>query len=86
MKTGKGPQPSAKRTLADDRVFETDWAVEHAGASAEERTETWGSMVKKRYTPPVRDRASTMVNNRRNLIFEGAPHVSVQQHALAGGV
>ncbi|KAK9843775.1 hypothetical protein WJX81_005781 [Elliptochloris bilobata] len=67
-------QRTAKRTLADDSRFETAWSVEHVGAGAEERTETWGSMVKKRYQPPVRDRALTSLNDRRNLIFEGEVH------------
>lgn len=65
-------QRTAKRRLADDERFETAWRVEHVGAGAEERTETWGSMVKRRYQPPVRDRAFTSLNDRKNLIFEGA--------------
>ena len=65
-------QRTAKRRLADDSRFESTWKVEHVGAGAEERTETWGSMVKRRYQPPVRDRAFTSLNDRKNLIFEGA--------------
>ena len=65
-------QRTAKRRLAEREAFETAWRVEHVGAGAEERTETWGSMVKRRYQPPVRDRAYTSLNDRRNLIFEGA--------------
>ena len=65
-------QRTAKRRLAEREAFETAWQVEHVGAGAEERTETWGSMVKRRYQPPVRDRAYTSLNDRKNLIFEGA--------------
>ena len=78
LSAGHGRNPGGKLTVAEAAQFAQDWAVQGPGQGGEDDEDEGGlsaSLLKSRrskFTPKSRDTATVSVNDRNNLLFEGA--------------